>query len=116
MAKEDGFVRWYPKGEIVRARKNSLGIFVFTSYEDAARFAGYTWTIIKVRPVGRRRVPRVMVRWDVLTSKTHRQLVYLLKKDEPWVEYRMQCGSKYFNLSSRIPRGTVCYPAVEVLE
>jgi len=84
--------RRYRVGHATQAHPDSLGIFCFDDYMNAADFAKKTTNVILlVEGIGERLVP---FRMDQVTT-------YPLFRPI-WI-------------SGAIPRGTVCYPAVKVL-
>jgi len=95
----------YPKGEIVKAPADSLGIFCFKTQKRAKEFirphAHKNYLFIKVEPIGRgvspKKINTLYFRLDL-----QGQLIpgWTLSK----------------NNTENPPEGTICYPAVKVLE
>ena len=104
---EDKYAKKYKKGTKVEAKSYTLGIFVFKRRKDAEFFERCNpGIIIRVKPIGRGKTPK----------------------------YRINtCHTKYFDLRrlrrakvkalyietlplETLPPGTICYPAVEVLD
>ena len=90
------FALHYVKG-VIKAVPNTLGIMVFDTFENACLFNSNRFSIITVKSIGR-------------------------GKKRPTIS--AQTGIKGINgfyakdrrTTIRAPRGTICYPAVEVLE
>jgi hypothetical protein len=101
----------YPKGEVVRAPEGSLGIMTFDSL---ARAESFSWLcrseraaavkILKVRPLGKgvriKKVSRLAPEYFKAFYKKRAKQKY----DHRWVR------------TVDVPRGTICYKAVEVLD
>lgn len=92
------YYKKYQKNTIVKATDGSLGIFCFDTIENATEFRRGTTLIVKVKSIGKGK--RIKNR----AITTH--------------------SLEFFNFYNRkrnskchiIPKGTICYPAVEVLE
>lgn len=93
----------YPENSIVRARTGTLGVAVFKTRKQAEYFlrtaSRIVLRIIRVYPVGRGKTVKVVC------------------------DYPMECSlDNFYNEEERLyipmapPRGTIFYPAVEVLE
>ena len=93
----------YEKGTIVRSDPNTLGIFCFETEEDAIRFSSDNDRILKVKPIGRKKKPSIILDWQSL-CKEYLDKFYSNRKRSKSILYTFP------------PKGTVCYPAVEVLE
>jgi hypothetical protein len=93
----------YPKGEIIKAKKTTLGIFVFDKRKNARDFAlGYCPMgvfCLKVKPIGKGKRPK-----SILRAAQHTDTLR---------EYKFREANER-HISP--PLGTICYPAVEVLE
>ena len=122
---EGKYYKEYLKNTIVKANKNTLGLMTFKTKEQAATWANRSvirTRILKVRPIGRGKVPIVLANRDyfnlfykhkrTLNSKKIAKLLRL-KGDGRRFDYRI--GDRDIILWP-VPEGTVCYPAVEVLE
>jgi len=115
------FCLTYKKGTVVKAIPNTFGIMVFKTHWDAMTFANQTNTILKVRPIGRKKIPRMLsgiinydARENTDTLKKFYKYYHKNKHNKNWFLYIM-----YHRLINQIisaPTGTECYPAVEVLE
>ena len=89
----------YFKGKVVKAEPETLGIMVFDTFKNANLFIHnntLAYKIIKVRPIGR-------------------------GKKEPTICSCISEGAINYFYTSKYrgcspPPGTICYPAVEVLE
>ena len=86
----------YLKGTTVKAIPGTLGIMVFDTYENADVFATYKHHIVKVKPIGRGKKRPSICTW---TGTIDLNYFYEDK-----------------NKGIHSPPGTICYPAVEVLE
>ena len=93
----------YEKGKIIRSDPNTLGIFCFENVEDAMRFACDDDIILKVKSIGRKKKPLRILHWESICEK----YLDLFYSDEE--------NSDLFDVVFP-PKGTVCYPEVEVLE
>lgn len=96
----------YPKGAIVRAREETLGVSVFKTKKQAEVFQDryFDLTMIHVRTIGRGRTVRL-----VCTDPREIQLD-IFYSNKPSYD-----GYSYVS-ESRVPPGTIFYPAVEVLD
>lgn len=94
----------YPKGAIVRAREETLGVSVFKTRKQAESFQDryFDLTVIRVRPMGRGRTVRL-----ICTEPRELQLD---------IFYSCRKYTEVFVRESRVPPGTMFYPAVEVLD
>ena len=92
----------YPKGSIVRAREESLGVSVFRTRKQAELFQDryLLLEIIRVRPIGRGKTVKY-----ICTEPTEFQLG----------RFYSLCGSSSVRVSP-VPSGTIFYPEVEVLD
>lgn len=97
------YVNVYTKGKTIHALKSTLGIFVFRTRYQAVKFV---WDygiqsivkILHVRPIGRGKVPK-----DIARTGTNHDLIIAFYSG--------------FNVNIiNPPLGTICYPAVEVLD
>jgi len=85
----------------VFGKEGTLGVFCFKTKKDATEFilaneytrSKYGLRILRVRPIGRGKVPKYVLSGNIQTSI----LVDDYTDSEP-------------------PKGTICYPAVEVLD
>ena len=89
----------YPKGEIVVADPDSMGIFVFRTLKDAVQFANYprpypSFKILRVEPLSRGYTPKVRFGFDPLMDG---ELNPCLK-------------------TNQIVKGTMCYHKIRVLD
>jgi len=96
----------YNKGEIVNSVPGSLGIMVFDSKMDADRYLNTKRILIKVRPIGERKVPLYVCENP---SKYENRLENYYKKGK-------DKQSTYESGMYLPPSGTSCYPSVEVLD
>lgn len=96
------FCKRYEKDEIVAAVPGALGIMTFKSFEDAEEFKrprGHRCIqIVAVKPIGRGKAPKK-----------------ISGISEPDMERFYEEGPKNGEWSFP-PKGTICYPAVRVLE
>lgn len=97
----------YKKGKIVKAKRGTLGIFCFKTKTDAINFIhgdeeGGFFSIIKVEPVGKGKKPK------------------LIASIYPFLGVHVTIDDFYRHpkaiFSQKPPEGTICYPAVKVLE
>lgn len=95
------FSRKYLQNTIIKADPQTLGIFTFATKKDAEDFYGdnYDWLILRVQPVGRGKKPeRISMYADTDAIRS------FIKEDfsraGTWI----------------VPKGTICYPAVKVLD
>ncbi len=93
------FSRKYLKGSTIKAEPNTLGIFVFDTLIHAKLFVGNNKKrlILKVKPVGKEHIP-----YQISGNFWKYSLINF---------YKSMAGIKIYP-----PSGTICYPAVEVLE
>lgn len=96
---QSSFCQNYLKGKIVTADPQTPGIFTFKTKAEVRNFMWHrTWLILKVQPIGKGTVPKL-----ISDNTDKRSLIRFFKE-----------------LSGRIrtkpPRGTICYPAVKVLD
>ena len=103
----------YKIGKTVTAREGTLGIFCFKTRELAKSFVHNNWgslmnnpnptSILKVKPIGAGVVPKSICR--IHNPWRHAlKLIAFYEKGE-------SCAR-----TNGVPIGTICYPAVEVLE
>jgi len=93
------YKKLYHKGTIVKATENTLGIMTFETDTYAKHFAQDTGLIIlKVKPIGKGSRPKGVA--FGLNEKTI-DLFY---------------SRNMLELEVEPPKGTICYPAVEMLE
>ena len=97
----------YKRGKIVKAKKGTLGIFCFKTKIDAINFihgneeGGY-FSIIKIKPIGKGKKPKLIASIfpflgaDIMINDFYRHSGYILNQESP--------------------EGTICYPAVRVLD
>ncbi len=94
-----GYNLRYIQGGITTAREDTLGVFCFKTKKQAKNFlktvTAYEKRILRVLPIGRGKTPKYICGYGGL-------LYFYSKKS---------CVS---DMSSP-PKGTICYPAVEVL-
>lgn len=92
----------YEKDTIVEANKDTIGIFLFNRKKDAENFRNNALAqkILKVEPIGRGKIPKQIVRSVYLSNKSIKNL---------------KIGIEDVYKTSLIPKGTICYPAVKVL-
>jgi len=98
---EGKYSRNYTKGRTVKASPSTLGIMVFDTEENAKRFIcnpNYGLRIIRVNPIGRGKRPKYISKY----FESDRLSYFYTSKD--------------FRLEASPPLGTICYPAVKVLE
>ena len=103
----------YSKG-IVRAVPGSFGIMVFPTKELARDFANRFNIILKVRPIGKCREPYRLSDYGKFSGKLTTNLF-----DAFYAYYKKNYRRKKWWRNRNVilaPRGTECYPAVEVLE
>ena len=90
----------YRKGAIVHALPNTVGIFTFKTKAQAEELMNLVpGLILKVRPIGRGKTPKAISAW---TSAENLNEFY---------RTGMRNG-----VDPIPPDGTICYPAVEVLD
>lgn len=88
----------YTKGKIITADPETLGIFTFKTKKDANRFINNTfYLILKVRPIGKGTTPKLISNFVNVDGL---QTFFI----NPHVG------------TSNIPAGTICYPAVRMLD
>ena len=94
----------YPKGAIVRAREETLGVSVFKTRKQANSFQDryFNLQIIRVRPIGRGRTVKYICDYP---SEAALDKFYSYKGRRD-AFYRLAIS----------PPGTIFYPAVEVLD
>ena len=104
----------YPKGVVVEALENTLGIMTFNTFRNAQEFmtwnlsGNHDYSIIKVNGIGRGRKIKLVL-WTPVDTDID-ELGEKIKK----VGWKASLKSW---LSGRIsPAGTICYKAIEVLE
>ena len=86
----------YEKNKIIKARKDTFGVFCFKTKEYASRFIGiYNWDVLllKVEPIGKGKKPNRIGLYNHLKN--------FYKKPTGGIDP---------------PLGTICYPSVKVLE
>lgn len=93
------FCHKYLKGKTITANPETLGIFTFKTKGEARNFIWHhTWLILRVEPIGKGETPKL-----ISHNTDQRSLIRFFK-----------------NLTSMIrmkpPKGTICYPAVKVLD
>ena len=92
-----GLSRGYKAGEVTRADSRTMGIFCFASFDDAEEFVikgkGYD-KIIRVRSIGRCRRPKFRFNHMCMELFTQSRR----------------------NARTPCPKGTICCPAVKVIE
>ena len=91
----------YPKDETVKALPGTLGIMVFDTFANAVAFRGTVYKecpIVKVKPIGR--------------GKKQPEICAFISQDRINDFYQL----KFDFTVEPSPIGTICYPAVEVLE
>ena len=98
----------YPKGAIVRARENTLGVAVFQTRQDALDFCSHrdfisSNMIIRVCPIGRGKNVNYVSR----STQYHNLDIFYAHVKGDTLE---------FGDTMRPPFGTIFYPAVEVLD
>lgn len=99
----------YLKGKIVKAKKNSFGVFCFNRKYDARNFMNdlslndlslMNYQIIKVEPLCKGKTPKFL-----FNPK-------LLKRS-----YELLCEEEVVgSINHSIPNGTICYDKIKVLE
>lgn len=95
----------YKKGEIVKGGRGTLGIFCFKTKTDAINFENCivgNYLIIKVKPIGKGKNPK-----SILSILPYTNINNLMDKFYKNLD---------FVLRQKPPVGTICYPAVKVLE
>lgn len=124
---ETHFVKYYYKDTIVEASPNTLGIFCFDSISNAENFIEYysinfyatTTSILKVKPIGRKKVPKFIAVTGDNSKEFYSILDNIKRKKTHNFTNDLIIGNcaKYNNIEyKKPPVGTVCYPAVKVLE
>ena len=98
----------YKKGKIVKAKRNSLGIFCFKTKVEALVFSELShhlfnsYSILRVLPQERGRKPKI------ISSKiTERRITLFYDSINRYNNYMFSCAP---------PCGTICYPSVLVLD
>ena len=96
----EDFFKKYLKNTIVKADPTTLGIFLFKTKKNAEDFTKNTrgWIILKVKTVGEGKKPK-----EISGSISIRGLTEFYDNSET-------------AKTEFMPFGTICYPAVEVLE
>ena len=95
------FCKRYLKDAIVEAEPGTPGIFIYKTRRQAEGYARYwnkDWLILRVEPIGLGKVPR-----KVSYAITQRSIISFIKK-----------LASMHTMSP--PEGTICYPAVRVLD
>jgi len=91
----------YKKGEIVKAREETLGIFCFKRKKDAENFIDVNHSkniIIKVEPIGRGKKAFLISRLG-------------------YKNFKLFYSNDFANANTfQAPCGTICYPSIKVLE
>lgn len=95
----------YPEDTIVTAPKETLGIMTFETREQAEDFMASGQRILKVRAIGKGKRPNRLIHYFAMTTMT--KLLY---------KFELSYARHVSNGSTIPPLGTICYPAVEVLE
>jgi hypothetical protein len=103
------FVLFYDKNTIVEAVSETIGIFCFKRKYQAENFmAGYDhpreYKIIRVETFNRAKIPKVVI-------KTYVHRFSLYAKD-----LSMMLGKTYLYSHWTVPKGTLCYPKIKVLD
>ena len=94
------FCQKYLKGKIVRADPETLGIFTFETEKAAKLFIWpRPWLILRVQPIGKGKIPK---------------LISLYTYQEHLIRFIKNLTTKH--TTRLIPTGTICYPAVKVLD
>ena len=96
------YIKTYERDTIVRAKKGSLGIFVFKTRKAALRFvnrhASLDDTIIlQAKPIGKGKIPIGIAKGGAI------------------LDYVLHFYSDRHCRKMPPPKGTICYPAVKVL-
>jgi hypothetical protein len=98
------YVRNYRVGEIVEAKKGSLGIFCFKDFLSIKKFCTIEYfKILKVESIGEASYPNL-----ICIRHQTRYLNSFYHSNIP------RCNNKW--RGNNIPDGTICFPAVKVLE
>ena len=105
------YSKTYKVGTVVQANPNTIGIFVFETLKDAENFGRIKSNyekIIKVKPIGEGIRPKRVFKAGWLYSAYREEGgVKALLGEKPIID-----DDNYYD---KIPEGTICYPAVEVL-
>ena len=92
------FCHYYIKGETIKANPETLGIFTFKTHKEASNFlTNHTWLILRVKPIGKGKTPKIIAPWANRNA----------------LEEFYEGGPIKTN---EVPKGTICYPAVKVLD
>ena len=116
----------YDIGDIVKCIKGSIGIMVFKSAYYALDFANAcsrtSNIVIKVKPIGRMmKTPIKIVEFHIYESVSADKMISEYNALIPSIKY-YSAENKRIALArhnirfNKVPDGTECYPAVEVLE
>ena len=109
-----GLSKLYSKGNIVKANLGTMGIYVFREERDAEDFARTYWwgslRILRVKPIGKKTKKALMLDTHTLAHNLHSDLGKLYGKHK---ENFTKILLPFF---TQPPKGTECYPAVEVLD
>ena len=118
----------YPKGEVVKAIKGTIGIFCFSDKTSADEFVSTcridpTQIVVRCETFGKGRIPPttipsicVVPSPQALKAAVYFNWLWSRKSISP-DEKRARLKSKYLAPSTWItPRGSVCYPAIRCLE
>ena len=107
------YIKYYRKGETVKANKGTLGIFVFKTKKQANNFIKNrrdnegSYFILKVKSIGKGESPKFVCGCPLL--------LMLIWDTSKYLNQFYKYGEKS-NLQMKPPEGTICYPAVKVLE
>lgn len=109
ISKTSRFRKIYNKGDIVEAEPNSLGIFTFDNKKNAISFSKNNpmWKIKRVNSIGRGRIPYS----PSISPEVGLEDFYEVINPYTTKDMFTNTHSKSYSLP-----GTLCYPAVEVLD
>ena len=101
------YKKYYEAGYTTKAEPGTLGIFVFHHRNQAKKWIEHgnrSYQILRVRPVGKGKTPKFIGLWHTPKNLNN---FYDIKKQNI-LDPNMT--------NAQIPTGTICYPAVEVLD
>ena len=95
------FCKRYLRASVVEADPQTLGIFTYKTRQQAEDYREYwqrDWLILRVKPIGYGKVPK-----EISVYLSQRSIICFIKKLASMI-------------STTPPYGTICYPAVRVLD
>jgi len=99
------YMKYYEKGHITKAEPDTLGIFVFHQRKQAKKWVEKSvnrwYKILRVRPIGKGKTPKFIGMWYTVRNLNQFYSIHY-------------CN--FLTHNTEIPTGTICYPAVEVLD